>query len=313
MFPSWETLPHERLSPSVDTVGARVEATASARPTRRRLVGSPLRVIVTTARSLVQPMAPDLARLEPMTFRVGIGTEFDLILIARLVDMAYTRVDMVGKRGEFAVRGGILDVFSPTADHPVRIEFLGDEVSELRLFAVADQRSLPEVDVEAVIAVPCREVILTADVRGRAAELPPSIRWPTTTVSGGVPDMLDKLGRGHPRRRDGSAAPGVASHRDLATLSALLPAGAPSFSAIPRRCAPARPIWWTRVSEFLEASWTTAAMGGDSPSRSEGDGSVGFPPLTSLVTRGPRRRSPVVDGQPAVRRVREELDIRTAP
>ena len=116
--------------------------------------GSPLRVIVTTVRSLVQPMAPGLGEIEPITLRVGTEIDFDSVLV-RLVEMAYSRVDMVGKRGEFAVRGGILDLFSPTADHPVRIEFWGDEVSELRYFSVADQRSLADVDVDSVIAPPC--------------------------------------------------------------------------------------------------------------------------------------------------------------
>ena len=67
-------------------------------------------------------------------------------MIARLVELAYTRVDMVGRRGEFAVRGGILDIFAPTAEHPVRVEFWGDEVTEMRMFSVADQRSIPEIE-----------------------------------------------------------------------------------------------------------------------------------------------------------------------
>ena len=108
--------------------------------------------MVTTVRSLLQPMAPDVADIEPVTLTVGAEAEFDDV-IARLVELAYTRVDMVGKRGEFAVRGGILDVFAPTAEHPVRVEFWGDEVSEMRMFAVADQRSIPEIDVDTLIAV----------------------------------------------------------------------------------------------------------------------------------------------------------------
>ena len=153
MFPSWETLPHERLSPGVDTVGARLMLLRRlAHPDDERL-GPPLRVVVTTTRSLLQPMAPDVADIEPVTLTVGAEAEFDA-LIARLVDLAYTRVDMVGKRGEFAVRGGILDVFPPTAEHPVRAEFWGDEVSEMRMFAVADQRSIPEIVVDSVVAVP---------------------------------------------------------------------------------------------------------------------------------------------------------------
>src|SRR5690349_8711720 len=114
-FPSWETLPHERLSPGVDTVGARLMLLRRlAHPDDERL-GPPLRVVVTTTRSLLQPMAPDLADVKPVTLTLGAEADFDEV-IARLVELAYDRVDMVGKRGEFAVRGGILDVFPPTAE-----------------------------------------------------------------------------------------------------------------------------------------------------------------------------------------------------
>ena len=58
-----------------------------------------------------------------------------------LVDAAYVRVDLVERRGEFAVRGGIVDVFPPTEEHPVRVDFFGDTVEEIRYFSVADQRS----------------------------------------------------------------------------------------------------------------------------------------------------------------------------
>ncbi len=152
MFPSWETLPHERLSPGVDTVGARLMVLRRlAHPDDTRL-GPPLRVVVTAVRSLLQPITPRLGRLEPLALAVGDEVEFDDV-IARLVELAYTRVDMVGRRGEFAVRGGILDVFAPTAEHPVRVEFWGDEVTEMRMFSVADQRSIPEIGVEGLVAV----------------------------------------------------------------------------------------------------------------------------------------------------------------
>ncbi len=119
-------------------------------------------------------------------------------MIARLVDLAYTRVDMVGKRGEFAVRGGILDVFPPTAEHPVRAEFWGDEVSEMRMFSVADQRSIPEIEIATLIAVPCRELLLTDDVRVRAAELAAEHPVHENSVAGSVADMLAKLAEGIP-------------------------------------------------------------------------------------------------------------------
>src|ERR1700730_14780908 len=159
MFPSWETLPHERLSPGVDTVGARLMLLRRLAHSDDARLGPPLQVVVTAVRSLLQPMAPQLGLLEPLTLAVGQDTGddggFDGV-IARLVELAYTRVDMVGRRGGFAVRGGILDIFAPTAEHPVRVEFWGDEVSEMRMFAVADQRSIPEISIDKVIAFACR-------------------------------------------------------------------------------------------------------------------------------------------------------------
>ena len=197
MFPSWETLPHERLSPGVDTVGARMMVLRRlAHPDDERL-GPPLRVVVTTTRSLLQPMAPDVADIEPVTLTVGAEAEFDDR--HRPAGRAgLHRVDMVGKRGEFAVRGGILDVFPPTAEHPVRVEFWGDEVSEMRMFSVADQRSIPEIAVDSVVAVPCREVLLTEDVRDRAAKLAAEHPVQENSVPGSVPDMLAKLAEGIP-------------------------------------------------------------------------------------------------------------------
>ena len=100
-------------------------------------------------------------------------------MVRRLAAAAYTRVDLVERRGEFAVRGGIVDVFPPTEEHPVRVEFWGDTVEEIRSFAVADQRSLPHGS-SALWAPPCRELLLTEDVRARAkglaAEHPERVR-----------------------------------------------------------------------------------------------------------------------------------------
>src|SRR5271157_1919982 len=101
VFPSWETLPHERLSPGVDTVGSRLMVLRRlARPGDARL-GPPLQVVVTAVRSLLQPMTPQLGLVEPVTLSAGQEVEFESV-ISRLVELAYTRVDMVGRRGEFA-------------------------------------------------------------------------------------------------------------------------------------------------------------------------------------------------------------------
>ncbi|HJT90670.1 MAG TPA: transcription-repair coupling factor, partial [Mycobacterium sp.] len=274
MFPSWETLPHERLSPGVDTVGARLMLLRRlAHPDDDRL-GPPLRVVVTTTRSLLQPMAPDVADIEPVTLSVGGEADFDAV-IARLVDLAYTRVDMVGKRGEFAVRGGILDIFPPTAEHPVRIEFWGDEVSEMRMFSVADQRSIVEIDIDTVIAVPCREVLLTGDVRDRAARLAAEHPVQENTVPGSVPDMLAKLAEGIPVDGMEALLP-LLRPTELLTLADHLPSGTPLLICDPEKVRTRAADLIKTGREFLEASWSTAAVGGDVPIDIEALGASGF-------------------------------------
>ena len=139
LFPSWETLPHERLSPRADTVGRRLATLRRIAHPEQHPAGYPA-VVVATVRSMIQPMAPHLGEMAPVTLRVGDETDLSE-LVEQLVSLAYTRVDMVEKRGEIAVRGGILDIFPPTDDHPVRVEFFGDEITDIRTFGVTDQRS----------------------------------------------------------------------------------------------------------------------------------------------------------------------------
>jgi transcription-repair coupling factor (superfamily II helicase) len=265
MFPSWETLPHERLSPGVDTVGARLMvlrrlAHPDPEPNGARL-GPPLRVVVTAVRSLLQPMTPRLGQLEPLMLAVGDDVGFEQV-IARLVELAYTRVDMVGRRGEFAVRGGILDVFPPTAEHPMRVEFWGDEVSEMRMFSVADQRSIPEISVEHLVAVACRELLLTDEVRARAAELSGQRSPAENTVTGGVADMLAKLAEGIPVDGMEALSP-VLLTGEPALLTDQLPAGTPVLVCDPEKVRTRAADLIKTGREFLEASWSAAAIGAE--------------------------------------------------
>src|SRR3712207_6684920 len=126
-------------------------------------------VLVAPVRSVLQPLAPGLGDLVPVELKPGDAADLEDVARA-LVDAAYTRVELVEERGEFAVRGGLLDVFPPTEPHPVRVEFWGDEVDELRYFSAADQRSLDERP-ERLWAPPCRELLLSPEVRERAAAL----------------------------------------------------------------------------------------------------------------------------------------------
>ncbi len=311
MFPSWETLPHERLSPGVETVGARLMVLRRlARPEDSRL-GPPLRVVVTATRSLLQPMGPDLADIDPVVLAVGAEADFDAV-IGRLVELAYTRVDMVGRRGEFAVRGGILDVFPPTAEHPVRVEFWGDEVSEMRMFAVADQRSIPEIAIDAVVAVPCREVLLSEEVRGRAALLAEQHPPADNAVPGGVPDMLAKLAEGIPV--DGMEAllpllrPGETS-----TLANHLPAGTPVLVCDPEKVRSRAADLIKTGREFLEASWSTAAVGGDVPIDLEVLGASGFIELDEALADARAAGHPWWSLSQLGAGSAVELDLRPAP
>ncbi len=280
LFPSWETLPHERLSPGVDTVGARLMVLRRmAHPDDQRL-GPPLRVVVTTVRSLLQPMAPDITDVEPVTLTVGAELDFNDV-IARLVELAYTRADMVGKRGEFAVRGGILDVFPPTAEHPVRVEFWGDEITEMRMFSVADQRSIPEIDLEHVVALPCRELLLTLEVKDNAAKLIAGRTHDEHRVGGSVGEMLAKLAEGI--AVDGmEALQPVLRSGEPTFLTDHLPAGTPLLVCDPEKVRRRAEDLIKTGREFLEASWSVAAIGGDAPIDLEELGGTGFRELDEV-------------------------------
>jgi transcription-repair coupling factor (superfamily II helicase) len=315
LFPSWETLPHERLSPGVDTVGARLLLLRRlAHPQDARL-GPPLQVVVTAVRSLLQPMAPQLGLLEPLTLTIGDDTGanggFEGV-IARLVELAYTRVDMVGRRGEFAVRGGILDIFAPTAEHPVRVEFWGDEVTEMRMFAVADQRSIPEISVDTLVAVACRELLLTDEVRARAAELAGQQPQPERGVTGGVGDMLARLAEGIPVDGMEALLP-VLRPDDVALLTDQLADGTPVLVCDPEKVRTRAADLIKTGREFLEASWSVAAVGGDSPIDVEQLGGSGFRELDEVQIAGRQTGHPwwtlsQLSDESAV-----ELDIRAAP
>jgi len=169
-YPAWETLPHERLSPRSDTVGRRLAVLRRlVHPDPSDETTGPIKILVAPVRSVLQPQVAGLADLKPVQLHVGDTVELEDV-VERLAGAAYHRVDLVERRGEFAVRGGIIDVFPPTEEHPLRVDFFGDDVEEIRYFAVADQRSL-EIAEHGLWAPPCRELLLTDEVRARAAVL----------------------------------------------------------------------------------------------------------------------------------------------
>ncbi|MCK6211005.1 transcription-repair coupling factor [Georgenia sp. EYE_87] len=254
VFPAWETLPHERLSPRSDTVARRLAVLRRlAHPTDAGGQSGEIKVLVVPVRALLQPVVKGLGELEPVS--LAVGQEADLEQVAAdLAAAAYTRVDMVERRGEFAVRGGILDVFPPTEDHPMRLEFWGDEVEEIRWFAVADQRSL-EVAEHGLWAPPCRELLLDEKVRARAAALVQDLP--------GAADMLERMSHGIAVEGMESLSPVLVE--GMQPVLDLVPDHSLVVLSDPERVRRRAHDLVATTEEFLAAAWASAAQGGKTP------------------------------------------------
>ena len=259
-FPSWETLPHERLSPRSDTVGRRLAVlrrlTHPETGTDADPAYGPLSVVVAPVRALLQPIAKGLGELVPVKLLPGDERPLEDVVDA-LAAAAYTRTDLVERRGEFAVRGGILDVFPPTEEHPVRIEFWGDTVEEIRWFKVADQRSL-EIAEHGLWAPPCREVLLTDAVRERARQLADQLP--------GVADMLAKVAEGIAVEGMESLSPALLQDSGgMESVLDVLPAGSIVLLTDPERVRTRAHDLVATSAEFLDASWANASAGNAVP------------------------------------------------
>ncbi|MDQ1738620.1 MAG: hypothetical protein QOE53_272 [Pseudonocardiales bacterium] len=255
LYPGWETLPHERLSPRADTIGRRLAVLRRLRhPNLGDQSTGPLSVVVAPVRSVLQPQVPQLGDLEPVSISIGdSGRELEEIVTA-LAAAGYGRTELVEKRGDFAVRGGILDVFPPTEEHPLRVEFWGDEVEEIRYFKVADQRSL-EIAGGGVWAPPCREMMLTDSVRGRAAAL--------LGQHPELGELLEPISLGMPVEGMESLAPVLVD--ELRLVLEEFPAGTSVLVCDPEKVRARAADLVATSEEFLAASWAAAAGGGKAP------------------------------------------------
>ncbi len=246
-FPPWETLPHERLSPKSDTVAARYKALHSIQGDAK------IKVVVTSVRGLIQPINGALLKTE--LIRLEIGSELSMEnLIQKLSFFGFVRNDLVEKRGDFAVRGGIVDFFPADHEHPIRVDFFGDTIEELAHFTVADQRTLSPVVGELII-YPCRELLLTDEIKKRAAYL--AAEFPQLS------EMCHKLSEGI--TVDGMESLTAALTDDLHNLIEFLPR---EYEVMvidaPRITSRALDLIETN-KEFLDASWSNAALGAAAP------------------------------------------------
>lgn len=253
-FPSWETLPHERLSPGADITGRRAQILHHI---------DDYQVVVTAARGVSQPILSTVAGRAPVI--LAEGEEHDLTQVTNeLVFRAYAHVDMVAKRGEFAVRGGILDIFPTTQDYPVRVEFWGDEITDIRQFSVADQRTLPEIEVGRVEIYPGRELLITDDVAARARDL--AQKHPSNPM---LAELLSKIGDKIPAEGMEALIPAL-TDASMITLPEFMGETAHTVLIAPEKIRTRIADLEATDTEFMEAGWEAAAMGADGPVTVEG-------------------------------------------
>lgn len=254
VFPAWETLPHERLSPQVDTMARRAMVIRRLTHPSRAIPGADLpSVLVVPVRALLQPIIRGVGDIDPI--RVTVGSVVDPHMLAeRLVGLGYEVAPLVESRGQVAVRGSIIDVFVPTMAHPTRIELFGDEVEDIRFFNLDDQRTVGIAD-QGLWAPPARELLLTREVRERALKLQQSLP--------GAAEMLELAS-------EGVYAPGIESLASTLVdgtewLNDLLPKDSLFLADELERIRLRATDLEKTSKEFLEAAWGTAADGGTIP------------------------------------------------
>jgi transcription-repair coupling factor (superfamily II helicase) len=242
-FPAWETLPHERLSPQAATVGQRLRVLDRLRSSDE------LAAVVAPVRALLQPMDPRLAERRPVVVTSRYEGGLDA-LVDGLAALGYTRVPLVSQRGEFAVRGGIVDVFPTAAEQPVRVEFWGDDVDEVRAFSAADQRTLETLDEVVIDAA--RELVLdaeTADTARLVAKRAPALAAELHMLADGV-------------AFEGMEALVTAIHPTPSWLPDFLPDGAGLAVVDPVRVGGRAGELREQAAELMIAGWGGSGVGG---------------------------------------------------
>lgn len=149
LFPDWETLPYDSFSPHQDIVSERIHIL------RQLLINQRPMVVITTARCLMNRLAPTQFIAE-QCLSCKVGDHFDAQSYRNLLTQSgYHSVNQVMTRGEFAIRGSIIDVFPMGAKQPYRIDLFDDEIDSIRTFDLDTQRSSMQVD--AIELLPAHE------------------------------------------------------------------------------------------------------------------------------------------------------------
>jgi transcription-repair coupling factor (superfamily II helicase) len=216
--PADPVLPYDDLSPDRG-----IEMDRLAALSRLHLAGAAVKAVVVSARALARRQVPRAA-LGAHLELLGKGVTVDRdALASRLVELGYARVPLVEDPGTFAVRGAVVDVWSPLDERPVRLELFGDEIESARAFEPGTQRSLGEL--EELVVVPAREALFTAagkeSARAAVRDLAERVDRPTSKVR----EVLDAIDAGAPFFGMEALLPGFHAG-GLGTLLEYLPEGA---------------------------------------------------------------------------------------
>ncbi len=247
-FPAWETLPHERLSPRSDTVARRIATLYELEKPQ-----STFPIVVTPVRGAIHRIISNLGKAELLKLEIGKEQSLDL-LTRHLTTLSYSRTDLVERRGEFAVRGGIVDLFLPLSAHPIRIDFFGDEIEDISYFEVADQRTVGPV-IGSIDIYPCRELLLTPAVRAKAVELKEQLV--------GASELLEKIGEGISFEGMESLIPLLIAETEV--LISRMPTNTQVIFIDQERIRSRAGDLLATNDEFLNASWSNAAHGAVAP------------------------------------------------
>ena len=247
-FPAWETLPHERLSPRSDTVALRIKSLYALKENHKLHP-----IIVTPVRGVIHRIINDLGSRPLLQLRVGQEQSMEE-LVRHLSSLAYIRTDLVERRGEFAVRGGIVDLFLPISDYPIRIDFFGDEIEDISFFEVSDQRTIKPID-SSITIFPCRELLLTEDVKERAQK--------AKGQNAGAEEMLEKISEGIIFEGMESLIPLLVEKTE--TILSRVPKDTQIVFVDEQRIASRADDLLATNDEFLNASWSNAALGAVAP------------------------------------------------
>ena len=158
LFPDWEVLPHEKVRPHEDIMAQRLAVMA-----RLLQPGKQCCIVVAPIQAMMRK-APSPQFLASATISLSVGQRMDLKRVLKmLMEYKYERVQMVENKGEFGLRGGILDVYPITNDDPLRIELTGDEVASIRSFHPVTQRSISRLDEAKILPADEVELLRRSD------------------------------------------------------------------------------------------------------------------------------------------------------